>query len=179
MYTLTAKGPSQKNASGALAVRQEEEVELSGDEARSLLEGRRSPLDLLEDVLASRTGIELLLRLRGATGAEALGYVGCFENLRTRVHADLPISAGRLPVVLELDETSFPGNLIEYEVEVELGPETDAGQAEAALRALFATAGVEGTPARGKASRFFEALEALQGAPHGAPQKSAHPQNRA
>lgn len=158
-FTLTAKGPSQKNASGALAVRQEEEVELSADTARALLEGQQSPLAVLEEALTSRAGVELTLRLRAATGGDALSYVGCFENLRTRIHAQLPAAGGPLPVVLELDETSFPGGVTEYEVEVELGPEVDASEAEEALRALLATAGVDGTPARGKASRFFEALE--------------------
>lgn len=158
-FTLTAKGPSQKSGSGALAVRREEEVELAEDTARSLLEGRQSPLAVLEHALSSRAGIELTLWLRAATGGESLSYVGCFENLRTRIHAQLPAAGGPLPVVLELDETSFPGGLMEYEVEVELDPEVDASQAEEALRALLARAGVDGTPARGKASRFFEALE--------------------
>lgn len=158
-WFLTAKGPSQKSTSGALSVRSEEEIELDGDVARSILEGGSHPLDVLERDVLSKSGVQLCMKLRHVLQDEPLACVGAFDNLRTRVTTSIPSRRGPLEVVLELDETHFPHGHIHFEVEMELEDASSAEIAEQALRDLLHLAGVEGFPSRGKASRFFAALD--------------------
>lgn len=158
-FFLTAKGPSAKGASGALSSRPEEELEIDAALAARILGASESPLDVLERSVTSRSGAALCLSLRHLLGDEALTYIGAFENLRTRVTTRLPSAAGPLDVVLELDETHFPHGHVHFEVELELDGAVDAAIVERALRDLLHLAGVEGFPSRGKASRFFAALD--------------------
>jgi adenylate cyclase class IV len=159
LFFLTAKGPSRKGASGALSQRREEEHEISGDEARAILDGEASPLIVLAGHARSEAGRELVRTLESLVGDDGVRYIGAFENRRTRIETRLPTGDVELAVLLELDETTFPGDVIHCEVEMELDASEDAELAERALRALLDRAGVAGAPARGKASRFFAALE--------------------
>lgn len=158
-WFLTAKGPSEKGASGALSVRSEQEIELDPAAARRILDGDDDPLATLDRALTTREGAALCLTLRHLLGEEPLAYIGAFENLRTRITTRLPSVAGPLDVVLELDETRFPHGHVHFEVELELDAAASADVAERALRDLLHLAGVEGFPSKGKAARFFAALD--------------------
>jgi uncharacterized protein YjbK len=156
-FLLTAKGP-QKQASTAVSSRPEEEREIDAGTAARILEGKDAPLDVLG--LGADAGRRALLdEMRAVTKGAALERIGSFENVRTRLPATLEVGGRRVAVVLEMDRTTFPGGAVHHEVEVELPGGIDARAAEAAVRALFAAAGVAGTPAPSKAQRFFAALE--------------------
>ena len=156
-WILTAKGAVGADgpaADATLKQHLEEEERIEDDEARAIRDGRRSPIDALAERSSTGGRAALVARLRAAVGAAPLVAVGSFTNRRARVPATL---AG-VAVVLELDETSFPGGVVHHEVEVEIDDATRADDVEAALRALLARAGVDGKPAPGKARRFFDAL---------------------
>ncbi len=163
-WFLTAKGPrldrkEQPGASAALSRKREHEIEVPDETAGAMLQGRESPLDVLERAPGGVSAAALCLSLRHLLGAEPLVYIGAFDNLRTRVTTALPSRLGPLDVVLELDETHFPKEHVHFEVEMELDEGVDAAVAELALRDLLHLAGVEGFPSRGKATRFFAALD--------------------
>jgi hypothetical protein len=65
---------------------------------------------------------------------------------------------GLAEVVLELDETTFPGGIVHHEVEVEVLHGVDPATVESRLYALLSQAGVGAKPSRPKVQRFFEAL---------------------
>lgn len=154
-HWVTAKGPSTVG-SGALAVRDEVEVEVSQKVADRLLDGTDSPLAALAttaQALAPALWVALSQTLLG----QPLVRIGQFENDRRRI---LWHPAGsRLPVTLELDRTTFPGGIRHYEVELELSPDHDPQGIHGALATLLRDAGVEASPASGKAKRFFQALD--------------------
>jgi uncharacterized protein YjbK len=157
-FTLTAKGPDTQTEQGPLMARSEEEVALDVDEAKAILEGTRSPLDTLEQRVGSR-GAELLAALRTIIGASKLAEVGSFQNERSRLPVRLSIGTDTLEVEFEMDRTTFPGNRVDYEVEVELMG-VDENLATAAVKAFFAKAEVAWRAAPSKAKRFFEAMGA-------------------
>ncbi|MSR63510.1 MAG: CYTH domain-containing protein [Planctomycetes bacterium] len=157
VYTLALKGPLL-GAPGALAARPEEELTLSADEARALLDGRRSPLALLEASLLAAA--PLVHELRARAGTAPLLHLGAFENERLRVGPlAFPREGGGSELVFEFDTTHFPGGVIERELELELPRDAPVAAIEGALRALFAACGVPLEPARSKAERFFALLE--------------------
>jgi len=158
-WFLTAKGPQQQSKSGALTSKDEVETEIGQEEAAAILAGKASALSMLERATISREAPALMSALKDSVGARALAEIGSFENRRTRVAAKLPSGTGALEAVLELDRTTFPGPVVQCEVEMEIHGETDPAVAEAALRALLKVAAVEGRPASSKAKRFFAALE--------------------
>ena len=147
-FFVTVKGGSsdQKIAGASLSVRPEEEIEIEPLRAAEMLSGTRSPLDAFG---AQPPGLITLAAER--IGTAPLQYLGAFENERTRVDVHL----GEADVVLELDRTKFPGDVVHYEVELEVPAGVDAAAMGAALEALLVKAGVRGRPASGKASRFF------------------------
>lgn len=158
-YFLTAKGPKTSPGQGALALRQEEEVEIPRARAEAILAGVEDPLDVLFRAVRPE-GQKLLAAMLSALGRQPLGYLGAFENQRTRIDTVLPCASGPQPVLLELDRTTYPGGIVHVEIELELDTEEAAAQALPALEALLARAGTTGRPASGKASRFFRFLDA-------------------
>ncbi len=165
VFALTLKGPLLASHP-ALAVRPEEELALAESEARGILSGARSPLEVLRasglgDRALVRQGLELV-------GQDPLLHLGAFENERTRV-GPVPVAHGSsaLPLVFELDCTRFPDGRIERELELELPPEAEPGVVERALAGLFSRIGVPLEPVPSKASRFFRSLDAPPGALRG------------
>ncbi len=163
-FFLTAKGPkgAARTDVGAveLAARPEVEAEVPAELARAILDGRAAPLAALSE--AAGGGLDGLL---AAVGDAPLSHVGSFRNRRTRLGpVALEGEGGTVEVVLELDRTEFPGDVVHWEVEVEVDPDR-APAVGAALEALFRRAGVSGRSAPSKAKRFFRALagEALDG----------------
>lgn len=152
-FVLTAKGPGER--AGALTSRAEEEVEVPRAEAEAIIDGARSALAALE-ARADPRARELLATLRTITADAPLRHVGAFQNERARLAVTLKAEDRALPLIVELDRTTFPGGQVHYEAEVEIA-ETDAAAVERALRAFFASAGVTWREGPSKARRFFDA----------------------
>jgi len=152
-FLLTAKGPGER--AGALSSRAEEEVEVPKPEAESIVVGARSPLAALE-ARADPRARELLATMRSIAGTTPLRHVGAFQNERARLDVTLSIASHTIPVTFEMDRTTFPGDQVHYEVEVEIAA-TDAAAVEHALRDFFAKANVAWREAPSKARRFFDA----------------------
>ncbi|MBM4280562.1 MAG: CYTH domain-containing protein [Deltaproteobacteria bacterium] len=159
---LTAKGPSQKSADGALSHAPEQEIVVAGEVAEALRAGRADPLQVLEGA-ADTNDVRraLVARMRAAAGAAPLRLVGGFSTERTRLSVRFPATAtaAAFDGVLELDRVHFPGEQVHHEVEFEIPAGVAIEDARAGFDALLARAGVVGRAAPGKASRFFRALK--------------------
>ncbi len=149
---LTLKGPALRSENG-LTSRPECEIAVSPSQAEAILGGAISPLDVLE---RSRPDDPSVHVARRAVGQEPLRLLGHFVNERRKL-GPCPLDNGS-QVTFELDRTSFPGELIEYEVELEVESQ-DVGQARRHLESLFQRAGLPWVPATSKAGRFFERLQ--------------------
>jgi inorganic triphosphatase YgiF len=157
-FTLALKGP-ELAPGGTLAARPEEELFLAPAEARAVLAGERCPLAWLA---ASPLGeAELVRRATAAAAGAPTRRLGSFENERLRVGplAFPPGSSGP-ELVLELDRTSFPGGLVERELELELPAGADASGIERGLEALFSGVGLAVESVPSKAARLFRILDA-------------------
>jgi uncharacterized protein YjbK len=155
-HLLAVKGPRvQSDDAVALTTRREVEREVDDQTARALIEDNLDPIQTLVDLVDEGDDRAFVEQLRARLDGE-LCYAGAFENERTRVDTVMIVDGLGLELVLELDKTLFPGDRVEYEIELEIPGDVDGAAAESALRSLMAIAGVEGHAARGKASRFFE-----------------------
>lgn len=156
-FRLTLKGPEFVRE-GALTVRPEEELPLGAGEARALLSGGRSPLDVL--VRKAETPFALGYRARELAGNAKLEHCGSFENQRQRVG---PLSPPRIasgaPLVFELDRTSFPGGRVERELEVEVPMGVPVEEVRTILGELFEHVGIPWVTAPSKAARLFRILD--------------------
>ena len=155
-FVLTGKGPAQESADGLLTTKVEEEEEVSAATARALLAGERAALEVLRQSGKAPSRQKLCEAMDRARAGRPLTEVGQFTNVRTKVAHHLR-SVGE-DVVLECDETTFPGGVTHYEVEVEIGASTDAAAAAKELEALLRRAGATLESAPSKAKRFFAAL---------------------
>jgi uncharacterized protein YjbK len=153
-HVVTLKGPGVSR--GSVASRPEEEVEIGPGLARQILEGTVSPLRPLEGGPEKRQA--LVGAIRSTLGEADLAPIGSVQNRRTRVPLRVEADGEPVEVVLELDETTFPGGVVHHEVEVELPPGASASAVETGLRDLLARAGVEARLSTPKVQRFFEAL---------------------
>jgi inorganic triphosphatase YgiF len=157
-YTLTLKGPATAASSdGVVTSKVEEEWDLDEAGARLLLAGREDPLLVLKDRSEQNP---LLEQVRARAADERLAPLGAFSNERTRIVATLVVAGAPRPAVLELDRTTFPGGVVEHEVELEIDDAAAADSWRLALDELFARAGVCGRPAASKAKRFFSLVRA-------------------
>ncbi|MEM7308239.1 MAG: CYTH domain-containing protein [Planctomycetota bacterium] len=153
-FRLTVKGALSDAGGGDAAdlhTRPEVDVGLENERAEAVLRGELDPLALLREV-AGRSA--LADRVEADLAGAPLCHSGSFRNERTRVG---PLRVAGSELVLELDRTSFPGDRLDCEVELEL-PAAAVEGGRALLAELFAEAGIEGRPAEGKAKRFFRAL---------------------
>lgn len=158
-FFLTLKGPSKEAQGGALTLRSEEEITLDPATASGLINGGSDPLAVMENAPGMDPSRRALLdSIRKACGGRELKRVGCFQNLRTRLPTSIPTSQGAAQVMLEMDCTTFPGGVVECEIEVEVPTTADAPAVEAGLRDLLQRASVSGKPTSSKAKRFFAAL---------------------
>lgn len=156
---LTLKGP-RLGPSGALSARAEEELALPPGRARELLSGAADPL---AELAAGAPGQSDLVRTaRAAVGAAPLLHLGSFTNERTRL-GPLALEGVPTPLVLELDCTTFPGDVRAFELEVEVPPAADPAAVEGALRALLARLDLPWRAGENKAARFFRQLDARAG----------------
>ena len=156
-YVLTLKGKATDD-DGVLTERLEEEVRLAPNVALDVLQGSVSPRDALAARLRERNPVALEM-LDETIGRNELHYVGRFENQRTRLSPiDVTIAGADVPLVFELDRTTFGPERIDYEIEVEIGADVDSAAATESLTALLRDAGVAWQTAPSKAQRFFELL---------------------
>jgi len=166
-YIVTAKGPGTTSADGTLTKKSEEEASVSAEVAAKILAGDADPLALLAasamalpNAIAKEARVQLCDFLTDALGDDELTYLGKFKNARTRIRAPLEDANGAFVLLLELDHTVLPGDVDQYEVEVEVpGDEATIARAKTALSALLAEAKVEWESAPPKAKRFFAALD--------------------
>ena len=94
--------------------------------------------------------------MRAIAGRTPLRHLGAFQNERARLDVALGVEGRTIPVTFELDRTTFPGDQVQYEVEVEIAG-ADAPAVDRALRDFFAQAGVAWREGPSKAKRFFDA----------------------
>ncbi len=124
-------------------------------EAEAIIGGARPALTALE-ARADPRARDLLATMRSIAGAAPVRHVGAFQNERARLDVALGVEGRTVPVTFELDRTTFPGDQVHYEVEVEIAG-ADAAAVGRALRDVFAKAGVAWREGPSKASRFFDA----------------------
>lgn len=153
-WYVTAKGPGQR--SGSLTDVIEEEVEVDVSAARAMIDGVADPIAALDGGSPARQA--LVAALRGALAGRPLTLLGRFQNERTRIAVELSAEAVTFRAVLELDRTSFPGDQVHHEVEMEVPSQVSPEVASKAFHELFDRAGVVGRVSPGKARRFFAAL---------------------
>jgi len=157
-FRITAKGGAKSRAGDALVTRPEVESEVPADVAREVLRGTTSALDAL---VAARGGDrpELLTRMQEAIAERGLVHLGSFQNERTKP-GRVTIDAGGTPIELqfELDRTTFPGERIERELELEIDDPAHAPHVERWLRTILEELGLPWKTAPSKAQRFFAAL---------------------
>lgn len=163
-YFLTAKGPSVRSTDGLLSAKPETERAIDTRRAKAILEGRRSALEVLSRTWLAPDERVVLGEIRKLLGSQSPGYIGSFSNERTRIEAPLSAQGQPLLVTLELDRTTFPRNVVHYEIEVEVPAHADAVALGEVLKDLFVKAKVKTEAGPGKATRFFAALKGqLQG----------------
>uniref|UniRef100_A0A7S4F281 CYTH domain-containing protein n=1 Tax=Chrysotila carterae TaxID=13221 RepID=A0A7S4F281_CHRCT len=156
-WVVTVKGPKLKQKefkADSIAVRPEEEEEVTKSVADAIRAGTMSPLDALPQT-------ELIKSIKAACGQEALRPREMFENTRVPVKHTLQTSKGVCELTLELDETRFEfegAREAHWECEVELPPERAselAGPVQAALQEmLHSVCKAQCEPAPGKLSRY-------------------------
>lgn len=156
-FHVTAKGGGRPVADQALSHRREEELPIGSHLAHAVLRGELSPLKILEGSPRFARSL-LLMRMNLVLAGRPLVRVGSFRNRRTHWPARLLVTGVPVDVVLELDQTVFPGEVVQHEMEVEVPPGVEPGALGAALRELMERAGVHGQTAPGKSTRFFAAL---------------------
>jgi uncharacterized protein YjbK len=148
-WTLTLKGVEKTD--GELSQKAESEWVIDEEAARALL-GGEDPLAKAR-ALDDGSGAGLLAHLEGLAAGEGLKHIGAFTNERTRVRTTLEPG----DAVFELDKTTFPGDRVDCELELEV-PEDQADAYRVAVTGLVDKAGVKTHKAKSKAARFFKAL---------------------
>lgn len=159
-FYLTIKGgKSSDSHDGALSSRIEEERVLDPETARAMLDGTASIHTVIAERFCDRSR-GLVDRIGEICGEQALVYIGKFENRRVTLPPICLHDGGNAqPVVFELDSIAFPGQVLQYEIEVEVASTEEAGLVRDALVSLLSAAGIEWGTAENKARRFFAILD--------------------
>ncbi len=157
-FFLTAKGPSSSHQHGALTAKAETEREINLAQATTIRDGRQSALKVLAEMPLEPDEKPLVDQMTKLLGATPLVHAGSFSNDRSRLTVPLQVGGQNVPVILELDRTTFPGAVVHYEIEVEVPSTVDADGLGQALTALFERAQVKTRNGPGKAKRFFAAM---------------------
>jgi uncharacterized protein YjbK len=159
-YTLTVKGEqlAERAENSVLTDRIEEEALLTHESASALLAGRASPQQIINDHFNSRAA-SLLNMIETACARQKLIHIGDFRNVR--IHLPplmLAVGNDEERLEFELDSSIFPDGKVDYEIEVEISGQSNAGGIETVLKELFRQAGIEWHAAPSKAARFFAAI---------------------
>ena len=119
------------------------------------------PLKLLEEEnwpsepQRQKERLRMLGALRKAKEKQSLKVIGRFHNLR-RIY---PIAINGASYKIECDETRFPGNRTDFEIEVELPNEQVAKVVREEIEKWLTSLQIPIATASGKASRFFACLK--------------------
>lgn len=154
-FELGAKSPEIKGPEGIRSEKEEQEHKpLSPEHAEAILQGRADPLDVLVKVRPQAAA--LANRIRSVLGAKKLRKVGSFVNFRETVKAKLSDIGEQK---LEMDTSIFPGNVVHYEIELEIpGHRANlAAEIEKMMKEVLARTGISyKTNPPSKAKRFFK-----------------------
>lgn len=149
-FILAAKGGGSKD--GVLSIRQEEETLLTEEEAAKLLTGKASPAIMLmekrADLLSSPFGQLILADSKKYN----FKYAGCFKNLRRIYSYTL-----EKELLLEFDKTTFPHEIVNCELEIEVDEDLIA-PVQAHFNSLLSENGIQIKSVPSKANRFFNYL---------------------
>jgi uncharacterized protein YjbK len=157
VFELGAKSPETKGGGGIQTQKDEPKIKsLSADIAKAILAGSDDPLDVLIKV-KGESGT--LASIRKLLGKKRLRKIGSFVNYRETVSAPLPCVGNQK---VEMDTSIFPGNIVHYEIELEIPLELKkcVQEVEAALKALLVHTGIpikDDPPS--KAMRFFKSVK--------------------
>lgn len=124
---LTLKGDELEAAGGALSRRIELETDITKDELEAAVEGGFDLLPWLVRFEAGELGEipppelrSFLDRVRALSPGRRLTRQAGFSNRRERLQVELRDHDGVFAIELDLDETRFSANRVDYELEVEL-----------------------------------------------------------
>lgn len=161
-YWLTAKGsaPQDETGQSTLTKRLEEESQVASEEAQKALQGDLCLLEMFEKMAwplskqRQKDRLVMIAALQKAQQKKNIVFVGSFKNIR-RV---FEVSIAQNPYKIECDETHFPGNQVDYEMEIELQHSDAALDVSSQAEQWLTHLRIPITSARGKASRFFASL---------------------
>jgi uncharacterized protein YjbK len=161
-YFMTLKGPSagkKESELNKLTSRLEFEAEITEGDAKSLLDGLKNPITVVEampidEEKMRKTRSHLLSIVRAACPKEDIALVGSFQN-RRRI---LPVVIGGCDMKLEFDRTHFPDSNIHFEVELEIPSMDHLREAEDFLLDLFNQCGQKPGLQKSKSERFYAFL---------------------
>ncbi len=155
-FKLTAKRDASKTA-GSASQRDEAEETIESELAEEILAGVRVPFDLLESTHAPSS---FLQDMKSLLAGKPQSLIGSFENERTICG---PVKLGEgdrsIELTLEMDRTIFPGDLVQYEIEVEVSKD-QARLAEQQLSVLWKDVGLRWSDEKipSKFARFKSSL---------------------
>lgn len=151
---LTAKGRTRSVGSNTSS-RLEAEVPIEATVAAGILAGRIDPLLALRSRVEDPAFEELWREMETVLGATRIRPWGHFENRRRTIRVTLPQG---LCVDVEVDQTRFPDERLDEEIEIELQGDEEVDAVETWLVATTRAAGVETRSSSPKIARFFAAL---------------------
>lgn len=155
-YMLTVKGPALKTLDGVMTEREEQEVRVEQDLAMHILEGNLDPLDVL--LRKNQEAESLAIQIRKLISGKKLMKAGAFINFRETFIIQLD-HVGEQEI--EMDTVIFPGNMVQFEIEVEISPgeNNHANAISKAMANAFERTGVLPSSGPSKAKRFFDAIQ--------------------
>lgn len=165
-FWLTAKGaaPQDVTGQGTLSNRLEEETQIKTEEAQKALQGEVDLLQMFEaspwpaSAQEQKDRLVMIAALKKAQNKKQIAKVGAFKNIR-RV---FEITIQNKTYKIECDETHFPGDHIDYEMEIELQNTNEASDVTLHAEHWLAQLDIPIKSAKGKASRFFAHLALTQ-----------------
>lgn len=158
-FTLTVKEITQADTGECvLSNRMEYESDIPVNIGRVILNQKVLSLACLKDTLKSNSDAVVALLKRCGIDRD-LTYIGNFTNTRTHVPITLTANHRHYDLVMELDASEFPGQLLSYEIEVEISFDEDAASIHKALEQLLKDAGIDWHTTTNKAARFYDARQ--------------------
>jgi len=162
-YWLTAKGSSATEPlqETILSARLEEEIALEPAQAKKLLEGHLDPVKLFEESdwpsepEKQKERLLMLGALIKARHNQTLNVIGKFRNTR-RMYT---VAIQQALYKVECDETFFPGNKTDFEIEIELPNEPTAHAVRDEVEKWLRSMEIPIATTSGKAARFFASMK--------------------
>lgn len=155
-HMLTAKSPALEALGGVMTEREEQEVRIEQHLARNILEGNLDPLDVL--FKKNQRAEPLVTQIRQFIAGKRLVKAGAFLNFRETFLIQFD-HVGEQEI--EMDTVIFPGNVVQFEIEIEISPEknNNASAISKAMDDVFNRTGISPRSGPSKAKRFFNAIQ--------------------